>query len=99
MNLQVPPELEAKLAHLAATTGGTVDQVAFDHDEVAARMDRRDRGWTTMRSKRAPAVFAAIFWLVPVVSAAATVNVDCDAGGVVGKAISSLKAGDTLVIS
>ena len=40
MNLQVPPELEAKLARLAAETGRTVDQVAPDllassvnHDE------------------------------------------------------------------
>ena len=28
MNLQVPPELEAKLTRLAAETGRTVDQVA-----------------------------------------------------------------------
>jgi predicted transcriptional regulator len=40
MNLQVPPELEAKLARLATETGRTVDQVALDllatsidHDE------------------------------------------------------------------
>jgi predicted transcriptional regulator len=40
MNLQVPPELEAKLARLAAETGRTTDQVALDllassvdHDE------------------------------------------------------------------
>lgn len=40
MNLQVPPELEAKLSRLAAETGRTVDQVALDllatsvdHDE------------------------------------------------------------------
>ena len=40
MTLQVPPELEAKLARLAAQTGRTVDQVALDllsnsvdHDE------------------------------------------------------------------
>src|SRR5919197_103457 len=74
MNLQVPPELEAKLARLAAETGRTADQVALDllassvdhdewfraevekgraaaregrlieHDDVAARMDRRYRG-------------------------------------------------------
>jgi predicted transcriptional regulator len=74
MNLQVPPELEAKLTRLAAETGRTVDQVALDllatsidhdewfraevekgrsaaregrlleHDDVAARMDRRYRG-------------------------------------------------------
>jgi predicted transcriptional regulator len=30
MTLQVPPELEAKLARLAAQTGRTVDQVALD---------------------------------------------------------------------
>jgi predicted transcriptional regulator len=74
MNLQVPPELEAKLARLAAETGRTADQVALDllaasidhdewfrnqvekghssardgrlleHEDVAARMDRRYRG-------------------------------------------------------
>jgi len=74
MNLQVPPELEAKLARLAAETGRSADQVALDllaqsvdhdewfrgevakgrtaaregrlieHDDVAARMDRRYRG-------------------------------------------------------
>jgi predicted transcriptional regulator len=40
MNLQVPPELEAKLNRLAAETGRTADQVALDllvssidHDE------------------------------------------------------------------
>ena len=74
MNLQVPPELVAKLTRLAAETGRTVDQVALDllassmdhdewfraevekgraaaregrlieHDDVAARMDRRYRG-------------------------------------------------------
>jgi predicted transcriptional regulator len=40
MNLQVPPELEAKLTRLAAETGRTADQVALDllassvdHDE------------------------------------------------------------------
>ena len=40
MNLQVPPELEAKLTRLAADTGRAVDQVALDllsnsidHDE------------------------------------------------------------------
>lgn len=30
MNLQVPPDLEAKLARLASETGRTVDQVALD---------------------------------------------------------------------
>ena len=30
MNLQVPPELEAKLTRLAAETGRTADQVAVD---------------------------------------------------------------------
>ena len=74
MNLQVPPELEAKLTRLAAETGRTANQVALDllansvdhdewfraevekgraaardgrlieHDDVAARMDRRYRG-------------------------------------------------------
>jgi predicted transcriptional regulator len=74
MNLQVPPELEAKLIRLATETGRSVDQVALDllassidhdewfrsevekgrasaregrlleHDDVAARMDRRYRG-------------------------------------------------------
>jgi predicted transcriptional regulator len=40
MNLQIPPELEAKLTRLAAETGRTADQVAIDllassvdHDE------------------------------------------------------------------
>jgi predicted transcriptional regulator len=40
MNLQLPPELEAKLTRLASETGRTVDQVALDllassidHDE------------------------------------------------------------------
>src|SRR5688572_601971 len=74
MNLQVPPDLEAKLTRLATETGRSVDQVALDllassidhddwfrsevekgrtsaregrlleHDDVAARMDRRYRG-------------------------------------------------------
>jgi predicted transcriptional regulator len=74
MNLQVPPELEAKLTRLAAETGRTVDEVALEllatsmdhdewfraevekgrvaaregrlleHDDVAARLDRRYRG-------------------------------------------------------
>ena len=74
MKLQVPPELEAKLARLATQTGRTADQVALDllansidhdawfraeveagraaardgrlleHDDVAARLDRRYRG-------------------------------------------------------
>ena len=74
MDLQVPPELEAKLTRLAAETGRTVNQVALDllassmdhdewfraevekgragaregrlidHDDVAARIDRRYRG-------------------------------------------------------
>ena len=73
MNLQVPPELEAKLTRLAAETGRTADQVALDllassvdhdewfraevekgrsaaregrlleHDDIAARLDRRYR--------------------------------------------------------
>ena len=74
MNLQVPPELEAKLTRLATETGRSVDQVVLgllassidhdewfrsevekgrtaaregrliEHDDVAARMDRRYRG-------------------------------------------------------
>jgi predicted transcriptional regulator len=74
VNLQVPPEREAKLTRLAAETGRTADQVALDllassidrdewfrtevekgrvsaregrlidHDDVAARMERRYRG-------------------------------------------------------
>src|SRR4051812_10986708 len=74
MNLQVPPELEAKLTRLAAESGRTAEQVTLDllassvdhdewfrgevekgrtaaregrlieHDDVAARMDRRYRG-------------------------------------------------------
>ena len=74
INLQVPPELEAKLTRLATETGRSVDQVVLDllassidhdewfrsevekgraaaregrlleHDDVAARMDRRYRG-------------------------------------------------------
>lgn len=74
MNLQVPPELEAKLTRLATKTDRTIDQVALDllansldhdewfradvekgrvaaregklleHEDVAARMDRRYRG-------------------------------------------------------
>ena len=37
MNLQVPPELEAKLTRLAAETGRTADQVALDL--LASSMD------------------------------------------------------------
>lgn len=37
VNLQVPPELEAKLTRLAAETGRTVDQVALDL--LASSMD------------------------------------------------------------
>ena len=50
MNLQVPPELEAKLTRLAAETGRTVDQVAFDllatsvnHDEWFRREVEKGR--------------------------------------------------------
>jgi predicted transcriptional regulator len=50
MNLQVPPELEAKLARLAAETGRTVDQVALDllttsvdHDEWFRREVEKGR--------------------------------------------------------
>ena len=41
MYLQVPPDLEAKLARLAAETGRTVDQVALDR--LASSMDHD--GW------------------------------------------------------
>jgi predicted transcriptional regulator len=74
MNLQVPPDLEAKLARMAAESGRTIDELAIDllansihydewfraevekgraaardgrlleHDDVAARMDRRYPG-------------------------------------------------------
>jgi predicted transcriptional regulator len=74
MNPQVPPEVEAKLARLAADTGRTAHQGApelfassvdhdewfraevekgrtaaregrlIEHEDVAARMDRRHRG-------------------------------------------------------
>jgi predicted transcriptional regulator len=37
MNLQVPPELEAKLTRLATETGRSVDQVA--HDLLASSID------------------------------------------------------------
>lgn len=50
MNLQVPPELEAKLSRLAAETGRTVDRVALDllassvdHDEWFRREVEKGR--------------------------------------------------------
>ncbi len=50
MNLQVPPELEAKLNRLAAETGRTADQVALDllagsveHDEWFRREVEKGR--------------------------------------------------------
>jgi predicted transcriptional regulator len=50
MNLQVPPELEAKLTRMAAETGRTVDQVAIDllassvaHDEWFRREVEKGR--------------------------------------------------------
>ncbi len=50
MNLQVPPELEAKLTRLAAESGRTVDQVALDllansvdHDEWFRREVEKGR--------------------------------------------------------
>jgi predicted transcriptional regulator len=49
MNLQVPPELEAKLTRLAAETGRTVDRVALDL--LATSMDHDE--WFRARSKRA----------------------------------------------
>ncbi len=57
MNLQVPPELEAKLTRLAAETGRTVDQVALDllvssvdHDEWFRR--EVEKGRTAAREGR-----------------------------------------------
>ena len=57
MNLQVPPELEAKLTRLAAQTGRTVDQVALDllvssvdHDEWFRR--EVEKGRTAAREGR-----------------------------------------------
>lgn len=51
MNLQVPPELEAKLIRLAADTGRSVDQVALDllatsvdHDDWFRREVEKGRG-------------------------------------------------------
>ncbi len=50
MDLQVPPDLEAKLTRLAAETGRTVDQVALDllvssvdHDEWFRREVEKGR--------------------------------------------------------
>jgi predicted transcriptional regulator len=50
MNLQVPPELEAKLNRIAEDTGRTVDQVALDllvssvdHDEWFRRGGEKGR--------------------------------------------------------
>ena len=50
MNLQVPPELEAKLTRLAEETGRSVDQVALDllatsvdHDEWFRREVEKGR--------------------------------------------------------
>jgi predicted transcriptional regulator len=40
MNLQVPPELEAKLTRLATETGRSVDQVALDL--LASSMDHNE---------------------------------------------------------
>jgi hypothetical protein len=52
MNLQIPPELEAKLTRLAAETGRTVDQVALellassmDHDESFRRILHGSQRW------------------------------------------------------
>jgi predicted transcriptional regulator len=57
MNLQVPPELETKLARLAAETGRTVDQVALDL--LATSMDHDEwfraeveKGRTAARARR-----------------------------------------------
>jgi predicted transcriptional regulator len=50
MNLQIPPELEARLNRLAAETGRTADQVALDllagsveHDEWFRREVEKGR--------------------------------------------------------
>ena len=50
MTLRIPPELEAKLARLAAQTGRAVDQVALDllassvdHDEWFRRAVEKSR--------------------------------------------------------
>jgi predicted transcriptional regulator len=57
MTLQVPPELEVKLARLAAQTGRTVDEVALDllassvdHDEWFRR--ELENGRTSAREGR-----------------------------------------------
>jgi predicted transcriptional regulator len=57
MTLAVPPELEAKLARLAAQIGRTVDQVALDllassvdHDEWFRR--EAEKGLTSAREGR-----------------------------------------------
>jgi predicted transcriptional regulator len=57
MNLQVPPELEAKLTRLAAATGRTADQVALDL--LASSVDHEDwfrgeveKGRTAVREGR-----------------------------------------------
>ena len=50
MNLQVPPELEAKLTRLAAETGRTVDQVALDL--LATSMDRDEWFFTEVEKGR-----------------------------------------------
>lgn len=44
MNLQVPPELEAKLTRLAAETGRTVDQVALELLSSSVHHDEWFRG-------------------------------------------------------
>jgi predicted transcriptional regulator len=58
VNLQVPPELEAKLTRLAAETGRTADQVALDllassvdHDEwfrSEVEKGRADKPWRSL---------------------------------------------------
>jgi predicted transcriptional regulator len=50
MDLQVPPELEARLARLAAQTGRTVDQVAVD--PLASLMDHDE--WFRTEVERGP---------------------------------------------
>lgn len=53
MNLQVPPELEAKLTRLAAETGRTADQVALD--PLASSVDHDEWFRTEVEKGRAAA--------------------------------------------
>lgn len=44
-------------------------------------------------------VLALFLWLLPSLSAAASVTVDCDAGGMIGRIVGNVKAGDTVLVS